>query len=104
MHPSALRLVLQQTEPESESPGGGAATAPGSAPAATGPLVPIAADAQKTVGQPKRLHVSNIPFIFRDPDLSAMFGVSLFFFFIFFFFNVNLFYDFFFNSLDFMEF
>lgn len=25
--------------------------------------------------QPKRLHVSNIPFRFRDPDLRAMFGV-----------------------------
>ena len=31
-------------------------------------------------GQPKRLHVSNIPFRFRDPDLRAMFGVSLNFF------------------------
>lgn len=28
-------------------------------------------------GQPKRLHVSNIPFRFRDPDLRAMFGVSI---------------------------
>lgn len=28
-------------------------------------------------GQPKRLHVSNIPFRFRDPDLRAMFGVSM---------------------------
>lgn len=28
-------------------------------------------------GQPKRLHVSNIPFRFRDPDLRAMFGVSV---------------------------
>lgn len=27
--------------------------------------------------QPKRLHVSNIPFRFRDPDLRAMFGVSM---------------------------
>lgn len=80
MHPSALRLVLQQTEPESESPGG---AAPGSTPAAQGALVPIAADAQKTVGQPKRLHVSNIPFRFRDPDLRAMFGVSFFIFFFF---------------------
>jgi len=26
--------------------------------------------------QPKRLHVSNIPFRFRDPDLRAMFGVG----------------------------
>lgn len=30
--------------------------------------------------QPKRLHVSNIPFRFRDPDLRAMFGVSYLFF------------------------
>lgn len=28
--------------------------------------------------QPKRLHVSNIPFRFRDPDLRTMFGVSIF--------------------------
>lgn len=27
--------------------------------------------------QPKRLHVSNIPFRFRDPDLRQMFGVSM---------------------------
>lgn len=31
--------------------------------------------------QPKRLHVSNIPFRFRDPDLRQMFGVSTCFFF-----------------------
>ena len=30
---------------------------------------------------PKRLHVSNIPFRFRDPDLRNMFGVSIFMFF-----------------------
>ena len=30
------------------------------------------------VNQPKRLHVSNIPFRFRDPDLRQLFGVSLF--------------------------
>ncbi|XP_070581339.1 RNA binding protein fox-1 homolog 3-like isoform X2 [Ptychodera flava] len=29
---------------------------------------------QKTGEQPKRLHVSNIPFRFRDPDLRQMFG------------------------------
>lgn len=27
--------------------------------------------------QPKRLHVSNIPFRFRDPDLRQLFGVSI---------------------------
>lgn len=31
-------------------------------------------DATK-VNQPKRLHVSNIPFRFRDPDLRQLFGV-----------------------------
>ena len=30
---------------------------------------------------PKRLHVSNIPFRFRDPDLRNMFGVSIFMYF-----------------------
>ena len=37
-------------------------------------------DINKNAGSPldtpKRLHVSNIPFRFRDPDLRAMFGVS----------------------------
>ena len=32
-------------------------------------------DASKAAGH-KRLHVSNIPFRFRDPDLRQMFGVS----------------------------
>lgn len=43
--------------------------------------------------QPKRLHVSNIPFRFRDPDLRAMFGVR--FLFKFFFWDIK-FYGFFF--------
>ena len=30
-----------------------------------------------TTIQPKRLHVSNIPFRFRDPDLRQLFGVRL---------------------------
>ena len=33
--------------------------------------------ATQATNQPKRLHVSNIPFRFRDPDLRAMFGVCL---------------------------
>ena len=33
----------------------------------------------KTPKEPKRLHVSNIPFRFRDPDLRQMFGVSILF-------------------------
>lgn len=83
--PSALHLVLQQTEPEGESPGAAGvavqspanAAAAAAAAAAAGNLVPLT-DAQKTISQPKRLHVSNIPFRFRDPDLRSMFGVSFF--------------------------
>ena len=41
--------------------------------------------ATQTTIQPKRLHVSNIPFRFRDPDLRQLFGVS------FFYFNIYLF-------------
>lgn len=33
-------------------------------------------DPSEAKGTPKRLHVSNIPFRFRDPDLRQMFGVS----------------------------
>lgn len=40
---------------------------------------------------PKRLHVSNIPFRFRDPDLRQLFGVSdLICFFLFFKFTFNV--------------
>lgn len=34
-----------------------------------------AGDSTEAKGTPKRLHVSNIPFRFRDPDLRQMFGV-----------------------------
>lgn len=34
-----------------------------------------AGDDSDAKGTPKRLHVSNIPFRFRDPDLRQMFGV-----------------------------
>lgn len=34
-----------------------------------------AGDSSEAKGTPKRLHVSNIPFRFRDPDLRQMFGV-----------------------------
>jgi hypothetical protein len=37
----------------------------------------VAAAIAEQKNQPKRLHVSNIPFRFRDPDLRAMFGVSI---------------------------
>lgn len=36
-----------------------------------------AAGGDPSKNQPKRLHVSNIPFRFRDPDLRTMFGVSM---------------------------
>ncbi|XP_043469883.1 RNA binding protein fox-1 homolog 2 isoform X3 [Leptopilina heterotoma] len=51
--------------------------------AEAGSLVPVTSGATTPAtvtqgtdlkGQPKRLHVSNIPFRFRDPDLRAMFG------------------------------
>ena len=35
-----------------------------------------AAGQQSKDNTPKRLHVSNIPFRFRDPDLRSLFGVS----------------------------
>lgn len=35
-------------------------------------------DSSEAKGTPKRLHVSNIPFRFRDPDLRQMFGVRIF--------------------------
>lgn len=49
-----------------------AAVAAGAAPPAPPDktLVPVS-----QASQPKRLHVSNIPFRFRDPDLRNMFGV-----------------------------
>ena len=36
-----------------------------------------AAGQQSKDNTPKRLHVSNIPFRFRDPDLRSLFGVSV---------------------------
>jgi len=41
-----------------------------------GALVVSGGDSSEPKGTPKRLHVSNIPFRFRDPDLRHMFGVS----------------------------
>ena len=76
-------LPFQATEAGGETGGGGTGDAESAAPApapAAG-----AAPATTTAGgataaapkeQPKRLHISNIPFRFRDPDLRAMFGVS----------------------------
>ena len=39
-------------------------------------LVAVSDGDSEPKGTPKRLHVSNIPFRFRDPDLRQMFGVS----------------------------
>ena len=36
-----------------------------------------AAGQQNKDNTPKRLHVSNIPFRFRDPDLRSLFGVRI---------------------------
>ncbi|XP_015595219.1 RNA binding protein fox-1 homolog 3 isoform X12 [Cephus cinctus] len=63
------------------TPGGNEASPEGGVEANT--LVPVTSGATTPAtatqgtdlkGQPKRLHVSNIPFRFRDPDLRAMFG------------------------------
>nr|XP_043066893.1 mucin-19 isoform X16 [Drosophila bipectinata]XP_043066894.1 mucin-19 isoform X16 [Drosophila bipectinata] len=49
---------------------------PSAVPSLNNALVPVVASATSldAKSQPKRLHVSNIPFRFRDPDLRAMFG------------------------------
>lgn len=50
------------------------ATSGASSSAATITTTPVSAAVAEQKNQPKRLHVSNIPFRFRDPDLRAMFG------------------------------
>ncbi|XP_077291875.1 RNA-binding Fox protein 1 isoform X11 [Arctopsyche grandis] len=84
---------LQQTEPEGPvsgtSVGVGTGVTVAGAPEGTntvtgttsvaGALVSVGVPTtqttcDKTICQPKRLHVSNIPFRFRDPDLRTMFG------------------------------
>lgn len=60
-------VCLQQTEPETEQPARQAS-----------PQSAVAVLGKPGEQPPKRLHVSNIPFRFRDPDLRAMFGVSIF--------------------------
>ncbi|XP_049812091.1 RNA binding protein fox-1 homolog 3-like isoform X7 [Schistocerca nitens] len=67
------QTVSIQTEPEAETPA--PAPAPQATPAATVPVTTVALPGGEAgKNQPKRLHVSNIPFRFRDPDLRAMFG------------------------------
>ncbi|XP_063225861.1 RNA binding protein fox-1 homolog 2 isoform X30 [Bacillus rossius redtenbacheri] len=60
------QTVSIQTEPEAEN-----STTQGNPPVTSNSVV-LASEIGKN--QPKRLHVSNIPFRFRDPDLRAMFG------------------------------
>lgn len=66
--PNANFTCDQPPEPEAA-----AAPPPTSEASETNPGTPVSDPAKN---QPKRLHVSNIPFRFRDPDLRAMFGVS----------------------------
>uniref|UniRef100_A0A1B6FEW6 RRM domain-containing protein n=1 Tax=Cuerna arida TaxID=1464854 RepID=A0A1B6FEW6_9HEMI len=64
-------FVETQTEPEA----GEAATTNGSTNAVAPPNnLALAVMSDQAKSQAKRLHVSNIPFRFRDPDLRAMFG------------------------------
>lgn len=64
--PTAQTPGVNVNEPNLEGPPVGTLGEPGS-------LVPVTSSTDLN-GQPKRLHVSNIPFRFRDPDLRAMFG------------------------------
>ncbi|XP_042150537.1 RNA binding protein fox-1 homolog 3 isoform X10 [Ixodes scapularis] len=73
--------VEQQTQTDLEPDGAGGAagvvlTGAQVANAANAVAVAAAAGAAEAAknGQPKRLHVSNIPFRFRDPDLRQLFG------------------------------
>lgn len=58
------------------SPSANVATSLSSALVPAQSVAAVAAASLDAKSQPKRLHVSNIPFRFRDPDLRAMFGVS----------------------------
>lgn len=116
MH-SAQPDLLQQTEPESSAQQQALEAAAASilATASSGASLPVssstsaASSALATMAtmstsvttlatisssdsknQPKRLHVSNIPFRFRDPDLRNMFGVSGVFFLFFVLVNNNI--------------
>lgn len=75
------QTVSIQTEPEAAETAAAAAAAAAATngtstsvppPPTSNPLAVVMADQGKN--QAKRLHVSNIPFRFRDPDLRAMFG------------------------------
>ncbi|KAK8762287.1 hypothetical protein V5799_026446, partial [Amblyomma americanum] len=70
-----------QTDLEPDANGGapgvvltGAQAAGAGAAAAAAAAASMAVVEAAKNGQPKRLHVSNIPFRFRDPDLRQLFG------------------------------
>lgn len=63
--------LLQETEIQQNG-----TVQPPTSEAADAKAAQAAQAATDLANQPKRLHVSNIPFRFRDPDLRAMFGVS----------------------------
>lgn len=63
------------TQPGNEASPEGAVEGGSLVPVTSGATTPATATQGTDLkGQPKRLHVSNIPFRFRDPDLRAMFG------------------------------
>lgn len=73
---AAVAVAQQTAAAHAAAAAVNAAVANANASVATSPektLVPMS-----QASQPKRLHVSNIPFRFRDPDLRNMFGVRLF--------------------------
>ncbi|XP_043212391.1 RNA binding protein fox-1 homolog 2-like isoform X2 [Amphibalanus amphitrite] len=74
--PAAAATETSGDPPAGAGDGEGAAAAPaaGGVAAAPAPAGAATAGAAATKEQPKRLHISNIPFRFRDPDLRAMFG------------------------------
>ncbi|KAG5897455.1 hypothetical protein JTB14_002716 [Gonioctena quinquepunctata] len=77
--PAALAAQTQQSykcEPGicSEAENGQIAPPPSSEPSDGTNQSAVQAATDLSKSQPKRLHVSNIPFRFRDPDLRAMFG------------------------------
>ncbi|XP_030649047.1 RNA binding protein fox-1 homolog 2 [Chanos chanos] len=65
-------ISTTQTEGSSQGEVGGAQCGTGAGSGVTGGAT--AGDSSESKGTPKRLHVSNIPFRFRDPDLRQMFG------------------------------
>lgn len=69
----AAAVVAQQAAAVAQQAAAAHAAAAAAAAATTDKtLVPVS-----QASQPKRLHVSNIPFRFRDPDLRNMFGVRI---------------------------